>query len=74
MAGCNMRLQAIPGFDKRINTVLVYCRSPYRVVAPDVITPVGSDQEAETIGNAFADLNVAGLAAAESTLRRRRES
>jgi hypothetical protein len=64
-----LRLRAIPDFDKLIDAILVYCRSPYRVVAPDVIAPVGSDQKAETIGKAFADLNSAGLAGGREHLK-----
>lgn len=47
-----LRLRAIPDFDKLIDAILVYCRSPYRVVAPGCHRPVGSDQEAETIRKA----------------------
>jgi hypothetical protein len=32
-----LRLRAIPDFDKLIDAILVDCRSPYRVIAPDVI-------------------------------------
>jgi hypothetical protein len=64
-----LRLRTIPGFGERIDAILVYCRSPYRVVAADVIAPVGSDQEAETIGKAFADLNAAGLAGGREHLK-----
>jgi hypothetical protein len=64
-----LRLRAIPDFDKRIDRILVYCRSPYRVVAPDVIAPVGSDQEAKTVEKALADLNSAGLAGGREHLK-----
>jgi hypothetical protein len=64
-----LRSRTIPGFDKSIDAILVYCRSPYRVVAPDVIAPVGSDEEAQTITKAFVDLNSAGLAGGREHLK-----
>jgi len=64
-----LRSRAIPDFDRRIDAILKYCRSAYRVVAPDVIAPVGSDQEAETVGKALSDLNSAGLRGSREHLK-----
>jgi hypothetical protein len=64
-----LRLRIVPDFDKRIDHILQDCRSAYRVVARDVIAPVGSDQEAKTIGTALADLNSAGLAGGREHLK-----
>jgi len=64
-----LRSRAIPDFDRRIDAILKYCRSAYRVVAPDVIAPVGSDQEAETVGKALSDLNSAGLTGSREHLK-----
>jgi hypothetical protein len=55
------RLRRIPDFENRISAILSYCHSPYRVIASEVICPVGSAQEAEAIGKALADLKSAGL-------------
>jgi hypothetical protein len=63
-----LRLQ-LPDFAKRIDKILVYCRSPYRVVAPDVIAPVGSDQEAKAIGQSLADLNSVSLGGSREHLK-----
>lgn len=64
-----LRLGGIPAFDKRIERILVYCRSPYRVVAPDVIAPVGSDEEAKTVRQALVDLNSANLSGGREHLK-----
>jgi hypothetical protein len=64
-----LRLRALPDFEKRIDKILVYCRSPYRMVAPDVIAPVGSDLEAKTVAKALADLNSASLAGGREHLK-----
>jgi hypothetical protein len=64
-----LRLRVILGFEKSVDGILRYCRSPYRIVAPDVICPVGSDQEAATVGKALADLNSAGLAGGREHLK-----
>ncbi|WP_426615836.1 hypothetical protein [Bradyrhizobium sp. McL0616] len=52
----------MPDFGKRINAILIFCRSPYRVIAPDVIAPVGSDEEAKVVGKGLSDLKTSGLA------------
>jgi hypothetical protein len=56
-------------FAQRITTILKYCRSPYRIVADDVICPIGTDEEAATIGKAFADLKASGLAGSREHLK-----
>ena len=56
-------------FAERIASILKYCRSPYRIVADDVICPIGTDEEAATIGKAFADLKASGLAGSREHLK-----
>jgi len=57
-------------FAERIATILKYCRSPYRIVDDEVICPIGTDQEAATIGKAFTDLRAAsGLAGSREHLK-----
>jgi hypothetical protein len=56
-------------FAKRIDSILRYCRAPYRVIDAEVICPVGSDTEAETITKAFVDLKSTGLAGSKEHLK-----
>jgi hypothetical protein len=63
-------LKPTPGFAKRIDSILQYCRSPYRVIDSDVICPVGSDEEAQTITKAFVDLKTASLTGSREHLKK----
>jgi hypothetical protein len=56
-------------FAKRIDDILRYCRAPYRVIDQEVICPVGTDTEAETITKAFVDLRGAGLTGSREHLK-----
>jgi hypothetical protein len=56
-------------FAERIATILKYCRSPYRIVADDVICPIGTDEEAATVNKAFVDLRAFGLSGAREHLK-----
>jgi hypothetical protein len=56
-------------FAKRIDNILRYCRAPYRVIDAEVICPVGSDTEAETITTAFVDLKGVGLTGSREHLK-----
>lgn len=56
-------------FAQRIVTILKYCRSPYRIVADDVICPIGTDEDAAAIGKAFADLKASGFAGSREHLK-----
>jgi hypothetical protein len=56
-------------FAKTIDNILRYCRSPYRVIDGEVICPVGSDTDAETITKAFVELKAAGLAGSKEHLK-----
>jgi hypothetical protein len=56
-------------FAERIATILKYCRSPYRIVADDVICPISTDEEAAAIGKAFADLKASGFAGSREHLK-----
>jgi hypothetical protein len=56
-------------FAERIARILNYCRSPYRIVADDVICPIGTDEEAATIGKAFADLKASGIMGSREHLK-----
>jgi len=64
-----LRLRAISGFEKRIKEILIYCRSPYRVVASDVIAPIGTDQDAAVITKGLADLSLTGLSGGREHLK-----
>jgi hypothetical protein len=48
---------------------LKYCRSPYRIVADDVICPISTDEEAATVERAFVDLKASGLAGSREHLK-----
>jgi hypothetical protein len=61
--------QPPPGFARQIEGRLRYCRSPYRVVADDVLCPIGSDLDAATMGQAFHDLKGASLVGSREHLR-----
>jgi hypothetical protein len=56
-------------FAERIAIILKYCRSPYRIVADDVICPIGTDEEAATVNKAFVDLRASGLSGAREHLK-----
>jgi hypothetical protein len=64
-----LRIHPSRSFAERIARILNYCRSPYRIVADDVICPIGTDEEAATIGKAFADLKASGLAGSREHLK-----
>lgn len=64
-----LRIHPSREFAERIARILNYCRSPYRIVADDVICPIGTDEEAATIGKAFADLKASGLAGSREHLK-----
>jgi hypothetical protein len=56
-------------FVERIAKILRYCRSPYRIVADDVIFPIGTDEEATTVNKAFVDLKATGFAGSREHLK-----
>ncbi len=56
-------------FAERIAAILKYCRSPYRIVADDVICPIGTDEDAATIEKAFVNLKTSGLSGAREHLK-----
>jgi hypothetical protein len=64
-----LRIQSSREFAERIATILKYCRSPYRIVADDVLCPTGTDDEAATIKKAFVDLKASGLSGAREHLK-----
>jgi hypothetical protein len=64
-----LRVGKIPDFAENVNAILIYSQSPYRVVASDVIAPMGSDQEAKTVSSALADLNSVGLGGSREHLK-----
>jgi hypothetical protein len=64
-----LRHQPPPGFANQVEARLRYCRAPYRVIAGDVLCPVGSDVDAAVIGRAFEDLKSTSLTGARGHLR-----
>jgi hypothetical protein len=56
-------------FAQRIARILNYCRSPYRIVADDVICPIGTDEEAATVNKAFVDLKASSLSGGREHLK-----
>ena len=64
-----LRLHPGKEFQQRISTILKYCRSPFRIVADDVICPIGTDEQAATIGRAFADLQKSGFTGSNEHLK-----
>jgi hypothetical protein len=57
-----------PAFATRIGQILNYCRAPYRIIE-NVVFPIGSDAEAETISRAFTDLGSASFLGVREHLR-----
>jgi hypothetical protein len=53
-----LRHQPPPGFAQQIENRLRYCRAPYRILAGDVLCPIGSDVEAATVGKALRYLGL----------------
>ncbi|MGY4437047.1 hypothetical protein ACVWWO_009524 [Bradyrhizobium sp. F1.13.1] len=53
------RVKPTPDFAERINKILIYCRSPYRVIDNEVLCPISSNEEAATVTRAFEDLKKA---------------
>ncbi|UWU87920.1 hypothetical protein N2605_16210 [Bradyrhizobium yuanmingense] len=65
-----LRVKPTPGFPDTINKILIYSRSPYRVIDKEVLCPIGSDAEAATLTRAFEDLTEAkGLVGGREHLR-----
>jgi hypothetical protein len=60
---------SVAGFSARVDSILNYCRAPYRVVDGYVICPIASEQDAATVKAAFADLKKSGLDGAREHLR-----
>jgi hypothetical protein len=56
-------------FRPKIEELLRYCRSPFRVVDGTVLFPVGSDQEATAVKQAFLDVGRSGLSGSREHLR-----
>ncbi|MET4345500.1 hypothetical protein [Bradyrhizobium sp. RT9a] len=51
-----LRVKPTSDFADRINKIMIYARSPYRVIDKEVLCPIGSDEEAQAITRAFDDL------------------
>lgn len=51
-----LRVKPTHDFASRINKILIYSRSPYRVIDGEVLCPIGSDEEAEVVARAFNEL------------------
>jgi hypothetical protein len=49
--------------------LLTACRSSFRVIDGDVLCPIGSEDDTETISKAFTDLRTAGLARGREHLK-----
>jgi hypothetical protein len=64
-----LRQKPTEEFAKRIDSILRYCRAPYRVIDAEVICPVASESEAETITKAFVDLKGGGLTGSREHLK-----
>jgi hypothetical protein len=56
-------------FAEKIEEILRYCRSPYRVVDSTVLCPIGSDEDAATVNRAFQDTQQAGLSGGREHLK-----
>jgi hypothetical protein len=56
-----LRIHRSREFAERIERILIYCRSPYRIVADGVICPIGADGDAATVKKAFVDLKASGF-------------
>jgi hypothetical protein len=64
-----LQQKAPAGFAQKIEELLRYCHSPYRVVDQTVLCPIGSDQEAATLKQAFLDAQISGLSGSRKHLR-----
>jgi hypothetical protein len=57
-------------FAKQVNSIMGYCRLAYRVVDGQVICPIGSGAERQTIERAFSDLHSTEFHGARNHLRK----
>jgi len=57
-------------FVKKIQRLLSYCRSPYRIVDNEVLCPIGSDEDGKAVEKAFTDLKSAGLTGGREHLKK----
>ena len=58
------------GFAATANALMVHCRLGYRILDQQVVCPIGSDEERETIERAFADLRSVEAHGARAHLRK----
>jgi hypothetical protein len=64
-----LRQKPSADFAKQLEVRLRYCRAPYRVVDGEILYPVGSDEDADTIKAAFANLKESGLLGSREHLK-----
>jgi hypothetical protein len=63
-----LRTHSSQEFAERIEQILKYCRSPYRIV-DGVICPIGTDGDAATVERAFVDLKASGFTGSREHLK-----
>jgi hypothetical protein len=61
--------QPPPGFARQIEARLRYCRAPYRVIADDVLCPIGSNLDAAIVERALKDVQASSLAGGHEHLK-----
>jgi hypothetical protein len=66
-----LRQRSVTG--AKLNAILEDCRSPYRVFDGDTIAPIASEDEAQTLERAFADLASSEFSGAREHLRKAAE-
>jgi hypothetical protein len=65
-----LRVKPTSDFADRIQNILTFCRSSYRVIDRTVLCPLGSDEEAAAVRRAFSDLiDAKGLAGGREHLK-----
>jgi hypothetical protein len=61
--------QPPPGFARQLELRLRYCRAPYRILADDVLCPIGSDLDAAVVQRALQDVGKHSLTGGREHLR-----
>jgi hypothetical protein len=61
--------QPPPGFARQLEDRLRYCRAPYRILADDVLCPIGSDLDAAVVQRALQDVGKHSLTGGREHLR-----
>jgi hypothetical protein len=64
-----LKHQTPPGFANQLEARLRYCRAPYRVLAGEILCPIGSDLDAAVVQKALRDVEASSLTGGREHLR-----